>query len=402
MASAVKVKRLPEDFVVEEQTTLAPAERGEYALYRLRKRGLGTLEAVELIQRRWDLPRRRLAWGGLKDKYAVTAQFLTIHRGPRRGLQQGPLSLEYLGCVERPFQPSDICGNRFDIVLRALTSQALADALAALPAVAHSGLPNYFDDQRFGSVGASGEFIAEPWIRGDYERTLWLALAEPHPFDRAEERRQKELLRTLWGQWPECKRRLARSHRRSIVTFLADRPGDFKGAWARVDQDLRSLYLAAFQSQLWNELLAELLRRHCPADALVTVPLKTGSLPFFQQLPDDLASALRVISLPLPSARIRLEEIPDPEIRALVEHTLARRGLELRNLRVKSPRDTFFSKGWRQAVVTVPALHSEPLPDELHPGRHALRLRFELPRGSYATILIKRLSAPEAERGREK
>ena len=388
----MKVKRLPEDFVVEELTSLEPGSQGEYALYRLRKRGLGTLEAVEQIQRRWDLPRRRLAWGGLKDKYAVTTQFLTIHRGPHRGLHQGPVSLEYLGCVERPFQPSDIRGNRFDLVLRALTPPALEQARQALPAVAHSGLPNYFDDQRFGSVGASGEFIAEPWIRGDYERTLWLAFAEPHPFDRADERREKELLRSLWGQWPECKRRLARSHRRSIVTFLADRPGDFKGAWARVDQDLRSLYLAAFQSQLWNELLAELLGSRCPPAALVEVPLRTGPVPFFQQLPDDLAAALREVSLPLLSARLRLEDVHETAIRDLVERTLARRGLELRMLRVKYPRDAFFSKGWRQAVVMIPDLHSETLPDELHPGRHALRLRFELPRGSYATILIKRLS----------
>lgn len=388
----MKVKRLPEDFVVEELTDLQPGRQGEFSLYRLRKQGLSTLEAVAAIQRRWELPRRKLSWGGLKDKYAVTTQYLTIHRGPQRELEQTHLTLEYLGRVERPFEAGDIRANRFDLALRAMTSGDVARAQEALPALARWGLPNYFDDQRFGSVGSSGEFIAEPWIRGDYERTLWLALAEPNRSDRPEERSEKELLRQHWGEWRECKRLLSRSHRRSIVTFLDDRPGDFKGAWARVNQDLRSLYLAAFQSQLWNELLAALIRRHAPADALVEVGLRTGSLPFFHRLTDDASAVLSEAMLPLPSARIRPDDIVEPAMRELVQKTLSRRGLELRMLRVKYPRDTFFSKNWRRAVVPAVGLEHSTTADELHPGRQVLRLRFELPRGSYATILIKRLT----------
>ena len=32
------------------------------------------------------------------------------------------------------------------------------------------------------------------------------------------------------------------------------------------------------------------------------------------------------------------------------------------------------------------------LDDELHPGRQALRMAFELGKGSYATILVKRIT----------
>lgn len=388
----MKLKRLPEDFTVEELTDLQPVRSGPYALYRLHKEGLGTLEAIEAIQLRWKIERVRMSWGGLKDKHAVTSQFLTIHRGPRRSLEQRNLRLEFLGWSPRPFEPSDIRGNRFGVVLRSLSPDDLERARAALPDVARDGLPNYFDDQRFGSLTATGQFIAEPWIKGDYERTLWLAFAEPSPFDRSEEKREKEILRNLWGQWAECKQQLARSHRRSIVTFLADRPGDFKGAWTRVNQDLRSLYLAAFQSALWNELLATLLREQCPAESVVEVPLKIGTVPFFSQLPATVSAALRELSLPLPSARIRLAEISDEAIRSLMERSLATRGLELREIRVKSPRDSFFSKGWRRAVAVVTDLQETVGEDELHAGRQALRLSFELPRGSYATILVKRLT----------
>jgi tRNA pseudouridine13 synthase len=34
--------------------------------------------------------------------------------------------------------------------------------------------------------------------------------------------------------------------------------------------------------------------------------------------------------------------------------------------------------------------------DELYPGRHKLTLKFDLPRGSYATMVIKRLTLSPA------
>src|SRR5690606_37801741 len=103
---------------------------------------------------------------------------------------------------------------------------------------------------RFGSLGESGEFIAWPWILGDYERAVWLALADPTPSDQAEEREEKRLLREHWGDWHKLKQLLSRSHRRSIVTYLCDHPTNFRGAIARIRVDLRSIYVAAFQSAL--------------------------------------------------------------------------------------------------------------------------------------------------------
>jgi len=221
----LKIKRLPEDFIVEELTRFA-SNGGAYALYKLTKRSIGTPEVVDEVARRWKIPRHRISYGGLKDKHAVAIQFLTVQNGPRRNLTQSGFELAYLAQSGRPFTPHEISGNRFQIVLRDMSDSALAYALAALPEVRTSGLPNYFDDQRFGSVGMSGEFIARPWCAGDYERALWLALADPHPDDRPDERRQKEILREHWGKWPACKAALDRSHRRSIVTYLADKPPD--------------------------------------------------------------------------------------------------------------------------------------------------------------------------------
>ncbi|GIX46121.1 MAG: tRNA pseudouridine synthase D [Candidatus Tectimicrobiota bacterium] len=384
----MKLKRLPEDFQVEELSDVAP-QGGAFALYRLRKRSLGTPEAIAAIARRWRLPRRDIAYGGLKDRHALTTQFVTIRHGPRRSLRQTNLELVYLGQVARPFTPQDIRGNRFHLVLRDLSAAALARAEQALEEVKACGFPNYFDDQRFGSVGVSGEFVAQAWCRGDDERALWLALAEPNRHDRPREREQKRLLRQHWGDWARCQALLAPSHRRSIVSYLAAHPGDFRGAMARLRADLRGLYLAAWQSFLWNRLLAARLRQVCRPSQLVLVPLRVEAVPFYLTLDAAQRQALAALPLPLPSARLHL---PPGPLQALLQQVLAELGLELRQLRLKSLREPFFAKGERAAVVFPGELAASHAPDELYPGRYRLTLDFTLPRGAYATLLVKRLT----------
>lgn len=393
--ATVKIKCTPDDFLVEELTGVVPGREGAFALYRLTKTGLGTMEAAERIARAWDIGQRRISYGGLKDRHARTVQHLTIARGPRRDLDLGTLALEYLGAVEHPFAPPAISGNRFTVVIRDLGAESIARAAPLLDAIARDGLPNYFDNQRFGSVGSSGDFAAAAWIKDDFEGALRLALAAPHPHDRAQQRGIKEALRAHWGDWKACKAALPRSHERTIVTYLCERPADFRRAFARLRQRVRSLYLAAFQSLLWNDVLARWLAGECPAERLVPLPLRFGPAPFFGELDDDLRGRVHAARLPLPSARLR---DADPGIMRFIDAALAARGLELRDLRIKYPKDNFFSKGDRAAAVLPARLSHAAAGDERYPGRVKLTLAFDLPRGAYATLLVKRLG-PAIDRG---
>ena len=394
----MKLKRLVEDFQVEERVSLA-AGGGPVALYRLTKQSLGTLEAVEAIRRRWKLRREQLAFAGLKDKHALTHQFVTIAGGPRRGLAQANLTLDYVGQTARPIHASDITANAFVVVIRDLGEGEAATAAGEFTAAARSGLPNYFDDQRFGSLGESGQFIAEPWHRGDYERALWLALAEPNARDQPGDREEKRLLRENWGDWDRCRellagaRRAFPTERERIAGFLAGQPRDFRRALAMTRQELRSLWLAAYQSHLWNQILTTLIQDTCCLEQLRFLTIGRREAPFFSTLDAEQAAALRAAILPLPSARLHLEDGP---LRELYERALAAEGLALREIRVKYPRDSFFSKGERPALFWPRELEHAEAEDELYPGRRKLTLRFALPRGSYATILVKRLTGQAA------
>lgn len=386
----MKLKCLPEDFRVTELTDRPMHGRGPFACYRLTKQSLGTPEAIDAIARRWNLSRLRISYGGLKDRHAVTQQFVTIKNGPHGDLSQTSFELAYLGQTDRPFEAADIRGNRFEIVVRSLSETELAEATHALRDVAINGVPNYFDDQRFGSVGESGEFIAAPWCRGDYERALWLALADPNEHDRPNDRAEKQLLREQWGDWPGLKAALPRGSRRSIVTFLADHPTDFRRALALMRSDLRSLWLSAFQSAIWNQLLAESLREVCRTDQLHNVAFGDRPAPFYRKLDESQRHELFDLRLPLPSARLKLDAA-NPLFGRL-QRVLAEFDLEPRTMRVKYPRDAFFSKGQRAAVFRPENLQHASDHDELYSGRQKLTLTFDLPRGSYATMLIKRLT----------
>jgi tRNA pseudouridine13 synthase len=391
----MKLKEQPEDFHVEELTDVKPAEQGPFALYRLEKRGWGTPDAIQAIRRRWKLEPRRLSYGGLKDRHAHTVQYFTVFHGPQRNLTHQGVSVEYLGQVVAAYTSKDIRANRFQITLRALQPEEALTAQHVVEALRLDGVPNYFDDQRFGSVGEKREFVARLMVLGRYEDALRLALAAPYAYDRASQKQEKAILRTCWGDWPLCQERLPRGHARRLVNYLVRHPDDFRGALARLWPELRTLYMSAYQSHLWNRMLARWIEQVCRPDQIVQVRLRLGMLPMHRVLDENQRAILVGSQLPLPSARLKIE--PSDARLALIESVLAEEGLKLDELKLKGFREMYFSKGERAALCLPAHFQYEVGVDERHAGRQKLVLAFELPRGSYASLIVKRVQAAVKE-----
>ena len=389
----MKLKHRPDDFQVEEQLGAVPSG-GPFALYRLAKQGLGTPEAIDAVLRRWKLRREDVSYCGLKDRHAQTTQWVAIRGGPRRRLQQTNLELAYVQQVARPLESTDIAANRFRITLRDLDQEQAERIVGQLQTVRRDGIANYFDRQRFGSLGESGEFMARAWSARDYERAVWLALTDPTPSDRPADRAEKQILRDRWGDWAGLAPSLPPSPRREAAAYLASHPDDFRRAITRIPIPQRRLHLEAFQSHLWNRILAAWLRQLCRPEQLFDTTIAGQTLPSYRQLDDDQRNQAMSTLLPLPSARTRLAEGP---IKTLVDSTLAELDLRLRDLHIDYPRDSFFSKGDRAAVFLPQELDHRLEPDEAYAGRRKLVLQFDLPRGCYATILVRRLTENEGK-----
>ena len=90
----------------------------------------------------------------------------------------------------------------------------------------------------------------------------------------------------------------------------------------------------------------------------------------------------------------------DAPLDGIVARILADEKVEPRHFRLKKLEKTFFGKGLRDARVVPANLQAAAAPDDLNRGRRKVTLSFELPRGSYATVVLKRLfpSADELTR----
>ena len=391
----MKLKQSPEDFQVEEVTDVVPGKTGPFAFYKMNKSGWSTPVAFQAIRRRWRLSPQQVSYGGLKDRHASTSQHLTIYNGPERDLEHGKVRLQYLGQLAEPFTSRAISGNLFHITLRDLKNGDAPAVDIALKEVAQFGVPNYFDDQRFGSVNIEGRFIGREMVLAHWEAALKQALAEPYAFDPASIKQEKQLLRQHWRDWKTAKNVLPRSNARSIVTYLVDHPEDFRGAMSRLHEDMQSLYLSAYQSHIWNRANAWLLRSLCPPDQLVDLRLRLGPVPFHRTLSPEALQKIQGTDLPLPSARLKLP--PESEWNSVFGAILAEEGITLETMKLKGLQKPFFSRGERPILSLPRRLTWSISPDDRHEGRSKLVMSFELSKGAYATLVVKRVQAVEGK-----
>jgi len=377
----VKIKARPEDFVVYEVADIHPEGRGEYALYRLRKRGLTTWDVLGEIARRLRLRQDLIGYGGLKDRHAVSHQFVTVPRGPRRDLRGKDWHLEYLGQVSSPMSKARLRGNLFEITVREVDLPE-DEILREAERVRRFGVPNYFDEQRFGSVRHRKGFAAREAVLGNFERALYLLLVEGSQYEYTRTQAFRECLRRHWPRVAPCAELAPSPWERRLVEFLATRQPSrrtFKRAFALVDGEYLLMLAHAYQAYLWNEVLKLYLERR----ALVhfRIPYLLGELYFYGELPPETLGELSQLHLPLPSPRLRLS----PELSELYEAVLRREGIqELSRLRTLV-KGLIFKTYPREAVVFPRDLSCEIV------EKGVVRLRFFLPKGSYATLVLKRI-----------
>ncbi|MFN3346463.1 MAG: tRNA pseudouridine(13) synthase TruD, partial [Candidatus Bipolaricaulaceae bacterium] len=67
----MRLKAIPEDFCVAEVLAIPLEERGPYAVYRVKKRALPTLEVQAALAQRLGLPPSAVQFPALKDKMAI-------------------------------------------------------------------------------------------------------------------------------------------------------------------------------------------------------------------------------------------------------------------------------------------------------------------------------------------
>ena len=157
----------PEDFRVDEIPAYLPSGAGSHLYVHVKKRLLTTPDMVHLIAKAAGVAEAGIGHAGMKDKYAVTTQWLSLPM-PCREPQDWELpdSIEVLesGLHTNKLRTGHLHGNRFTLRLVALEPEDKARFEALWARIAR-GIFNGFGEQRFGYGGANLRKALE-WLDG--------------------------------------------------------------------------------------------------------------------------------------------------------------------------------------------------------------------------------------------
>ena len=316
-------------FVVEEVPAYVPSGQGEHTYLWIEKTDLTTFEAVRRIARACDVDARDVGYAGMKDRHATTRQWLSIPRlDPERALALAVDGVRVLDARRHgnKLRTGHLHGNRFEVVLTGAADGDEHVLGERLQTLARDGLANRYGDQRF---GATGENAAQGLaiLRG--------------------ERRER-------------------------------------------DQRKRRLLLSAAQSAVFNRYLelraaggdARELRRVRAGDVLQKTASGGSFVCTDVAIDQARVDAGEIVPTgPMPGTRV-MDPPPDSEAGQLEQRALDACGAT-RDDFARAGRDL---PGARRPVIVnlelgAPAIIAEP-------ARGALRVRFGLPAGSYATVAI--------------
>ncbi|MEO0098651.1 MAG: tRNA pseudouridine(13) synthase TruD [candidate division WOR-3 bacterium] len=382
----MKIKVKPDDFYVEEKINVFPKKKGKFALYRLEKTYWNTLDLIHYLEERYHF--RKFQRLGLKDRYSHSIQYLTNSWVRKEPITEKNFSLQFLGFIDEPLRNENLLGNFFRITLRDLKKEEGEKILLNLPSVKEFGFPNYYDEQRMGEARHKEGFLAKMLIRSDYESALRLYLATPSPYDEKRVKKMKVFLKENWGKWEEAET-IAPKEYQPVLRFLKEKGNDYKSAVKKIRRNLLTLFINSYQAYLWNEILRNFLKG-LPGIELFPVAYRYGELLFYKELPEGIRDYLSNLSISSPAPRA---EFP-PDLSPIVEEVLKKEGLKVSDLKLKLKMRGIYFKPYLRKAITIPQdLEISGLEeDEIYPGKMKLRINFFLPPGSYATVLIKRLT----------
>ncbi|MFK0174315.1 tRNA pseudouridine(13) synthase TruD [Streptomyces sp. NPDC090306] len=337
MSDGIKVKYVPEDFIVRESAAvrLAPPDSAEHRLYLLRKRGYTTFQAVRWISESLGIPESQVGYCGLKDEDGLTEQVISVPSdaddrmpGAQRTAVDGNRWMRCLPYGESAelLQLGQLEGNSFKIVLRNLERRCVEQGPLAAKKL-HFYFLNYFDTQRFGVPGGpkvahlvGGALLAERWAQA---------------------------------------RELLASSGSGEATAARDWTGADADFFTHLDGRVTSFFLAAHASHQWNRTLAEQVKKY--RSDVREIEVEGVEFTYANGVGDCVGILAALHEIPI--TRYSMQDGVVRERQSV-----------------------------RASVVQTVVEIADRRPDEHFTGRMQAELSFFLPSGSYATAAVRQLT----------
>ncbi|MDU0460070.1 MAG: tRNA pseudouridine(13) synthase TruD [Geobacteraceae bacterium] len=380
------IKETPDDFWVEEIPSYLPCGSGEHCYLTIEKRGVTTLEAIRRIAQSLKVPEREVGYAGMKDAVGVTRQTISIQRvSPEKACD---LDLDGVKVVSAALHTNKLKlghlkGNLFRIAVRGVSADVARSVPDILALLVRRGVPNYFGFQRYGAQGNS-HLIGAALLRRDWQAAADRLIGEPDAV--RDEQWRSAIVAYQQGNLALALQLFPRHCRseRDLLQRLLNRPGTFEKAFAAIHPRLKKLYLSAYQSFLFDQVVA---RRIDHIDELMDGDLACKHVNGACFLVENAAVELeRVRSFEIsasgPILGCRMKQPENEPLR--MELSI------LENERICS-EDFNLPGGLRMEGERRPLRVPLSEPSWQLEG-DCLRLEFSLPRGSYATSVLREIT----------
>ena len=340
-----KIKQILEDFIVKEITNTELKDSGNYTYFILKKKNYTTERAVSAIAHYLKTDRKNIGYAGSKDKNAITEQMISIKGFNKiKDIELKDIELIYKGRGDERLSLGDLKGNEFVITVRNLSKEKIKINSKTL------SIPNYFDEQRFSKNNAE---IGKSVLKKDFKKAVDLILEDSSEKTSGFEKDVKEHISRL--------------------------PNDFIGAIKKVPKKIRMMYVHAFQSLIFNKAITELIK------------LETHD---YKKV--DYSQGIFVF----PNKEINNTKIPiigfgtefkDKKLRDISLKILKEEGIELRDFIIRGMPELASEGNERDMFVIAEDIKTKVEKDELNKDKKKCIISFKLPKGSYATIVIKKI-----------
>ena len=272
-----EIKALPEDFIVEEidlngqvcridgeDTSIKDDKSTKFIEFKVVKKNIDTLEAVRRISFKIDKIPTYINFAGMKDKRAVTCQKMTHvkkYKELLKSIKLNNIKIFNVKNIEKPIKLGDLYGNSFTITIRNI-SESLEDIKKLVETKietinSRNGILNYFGLQRFGEVRPITHTCGKFLLKNDVEGCIRTYLCKGF---KDEDKFHQVFRLSLLNDWDlkRARREIPRNlyYEMQILNALI-KTGDYNKAFMSLPMKLRTLFLHAYQSFLFNKYLSK-------------------------------------------------------------------------------------------------------------------------------------------------
>lgn len=373
-----KLRYKPQDFYVEE---IAPPSqeagedgvdgeerqrKGEYVHFTLEKINWDTMSAVQALARAVNAHPRRFGYAGNKDKRAITKQRVSAHRVKEDRLRQvflPGIELYDFKRAEKPILLGGLMGNRFRIVARLIEAENVEELKMRLCAIREElgsrGIPNYFGYQRFGVIRPNTHLVGRELVRGSIKDAVMKYLGSPYSLEKHDAREARACFDENLDYEEALRRYPDRlRYERAMLRHLSKNPRDYAGALRQLPKKLGILLVHAYQSYLFNRVLSRAIEAGIDFRGL-KIPLFGYATP-----PGD------------------------GPLGELEKEVLEEEGITPKNFWIRSMPE-YSTRGYHRDACIETEIDLTAQEDEHNPGKKAFTASFTLPRGSYATVVMR-------------